>query len=330
MFCINCGKQVNDTDPFCPYCGAKLDNANNVQPQVAPVDPMMGAQQVAPTDSMMGAQQVAPANPMMGAQQVAPADPMMAAPQATPTDQVIVAQQATPVNPMMATPVQQAPAQPAQQENKGKSKTPLLIAILAVVIAAGAFIVWKNFMSPSDTGTGTNTPAVTNQQAEEVAEAAGKKATYLGYTFTIPEGFESKNDAKYGLVVYSDQVIYSILIDFSNDYEKYRTALQTKYPTQINDIEKTVGTRKYLIGKVESSGNIGSEFISTANGTASFVGIVINKNNTVEYEDYKLLTEMLDSSTVAGSTFAAGDENDPGKNGPIMFDIDRSALGFTE
>lgn len=26
MFCINCGKQINDGSKFCPECGAKIED----------------------------------------------------------------------------------------------------------------------------------------------------------------------------------------------------------------------------------------------------------------------------------------------------------------
>ena len=340
MFCINCGKQVNDTDPFCPFCGTKLDNnsANNAQPEQAssqieeltpvestPVEQPAVEQPVAETPAVTPTPEVA--QPEAPVEQPAVEQPIAPAPEtpvAAPTPEVAV----TPTPGAQAQPVQPAPVQqPAN--NKGKNNTLILIIILAIVIIVGVVVIGKTFISTKETPAPTTPSSEPN--AQEVADTTEKTESYLGYTFTIPDGFTTKIDSKFGLIISDNNVAYSILVDFTNDYSKYREALIAKYPTQAADLEKTVGTRKFLIGKVTGTdGATGSEYITAANGNSSFVGMVLNRNNTVEYNDYKVLANILDSSKESGSTFAAGDAKDPGKDGPIMFEITKDSFEFGE
>ena len=351
MFCINCGKQVNDTDPFCPYCGAKMDNAG-----AQPAQPAQPAAAPQVEELMPAVEQPVAAQPVVEATPAPVAEPVVAAPVAEPAP---VAEQPTPVAPAapvveqpavpqqvvvpqdpatmvtpnptaQATPVQPTPATPEEPKKKKESGKVILLIVLLIVAAVVAYVMFgKSLFGGSDEPpTQPTTPR--DPEPQEVVNTE-KTESFMGYTFTIPDGFETKTDATYGLLIGNDEVAYSILIDFTNDYNKYLTALTAKYPTQAADLEKTVGTRKFIIGQVTNAkGDKGSQYISSANGNSSFVGFVVNKKNTIEYNDYQVLGNILDSSKESGSTFAAGDANDPGKNGPVLYDVDRSVFGFTE
>ena len=92
--------------------------------------------------------------------------------------------------------------------------------------------------------------------------------------------------------------------------------------------KKTVSGRKYIIAQLTEDQYKASQYITEANSGETFIGMTMNKTNTIEYSDYQTLTTILDSSKKSGSSFAAGDANDPGANGPVSFDVDRSAFGF--
>ena len=336
MFCINCGKQVNDTDPFCPYCGAKMDNAGAqpAQPAAAPqVEELMPAAQPA-----QAVEQPVVAQPVVEATPAPVAEPVVAAPTPVVEQQVVPQQVVVPQDPAtmvtpnptaQATPVQPAPATPEEPKKKKETGKVILLIVLLIIAAVVAYVMFgKSLFGGSDEPTQPTTP---NEPEPQEVVNTEKTESFMGYTFTIPDGFETKTDATYGLLIGNDEVAYSILIDFTNDYNKYLTALTAKYPTQAADLEKTVGTRKFIIGQVTNTkGDKGSQYISAANGNSSFVGFVVNKKNTIEYNDYQVLGNILDSSKESGSTFAAGDANDPGKNGPVLYDVDRSVFGFTE
>ena len=362
MNCIKCGNQINDTDPFCPYCGEKVDNASAqpAQPAAAPqVEELTPAEPTTPVVE----QPVAPATPVVeAAPAVAPVTEPVAAPVAEPApvveqpaapvvaepapvapaapvveqpavpQQVVVPQDpATMVTPnpaAQATPVQPTPATPEQPEKKqGKGKVVLLIVLL-IIAAIVAYVMFGSSLFKTEEPTTPTTP--TEPEPQEVVNTE-KTETFMGYTFTIPDGYDSKVDSTYGLTIGNSEVAYSILIDLTNSYEKYVEALKIKYPAQAANLEQTVGTRKFVIGELTSTtGARGSQYVSPASTTATFIGIVANKNNTIEYNDYKVLANILDSSKESGTSFAAGDANDPGKSGPVFFEIDRAALGFAE
>lgn len=324
MFCINCGKEVNENTAFCPFCGAKMDNAGQpVAPQqveelTPAAEPTPVAEQPAPV-----AEQPAPTpvveQPAPVAEQPAPTAPTTPTIEPNPSVQPAVAPTTQPTTGVPGAPTQ----------GNGKNKTLILIIILAVVVVIGVVVIGKTFIGSKDK-TEPTTPTTTDNGGNEPTTVADNTntASYMGYTFTLPDGFTDKTDAKFGLVITNGTVGYSIKIDFSNSYDTYLDAFMKKYPTQAANIEKTVSGRKYIIAQLTEDQYKASQYITEANSGETFIGMTMNKTNTIEYSDYQTLTTILDSSKKSGSSFAAGDANDPGTNGPVSFDVDRSAFGF--
>ena len=314
MFCINCGKEVSEGTAFCPYCGAKIENAQ-------------------PTEEPKAEEVITPA----ATEQPVAEQPVAEQPVVEEKKEEPVSAQAptTPVQEMSQAPVGQAAPvggiPTATAPKNDKNKTLILIIILAVVVIVGIVVIGKTFIGSDETEPATPSTPTQNEPSEPTTVVDNTNtASYMGYTFTLPEGFTSKTDATYGLILSNKLVAYSILVDYTNSYEKYKAALINKYPTQASSLEKTVGGRKFLIGQVTDKEYKGSEYITTANDGETFVGLTLNVSNTVEYNDYQVLAEILDSSKKSGSNFAAGDSNDPGKNGTISLDINRQSFGFNE
>ena len=333
MFCINCGKEVSENTAFCPYCGAKLDNAEQPvaeQPveELTPAAEETPAVQEAPVTETPVAEQPAPVadapvveQPAPVVEQPSPVEAAAPVADTTPSPQPVAQPTVQP-----AAPTGGIPGTPAQAN--GKNKTLILIIILAVVVIIGVVVIGKTFIVSSDkTEPTTPTEPSTPTEPTTVADNTNT-ASYMGYTFTLPDGFTDKTDATYGLIISDGTVAYSIKVDFTNNYETYREALIAKYPTQAANLEKTVSGRKFLIGQVTDSQYKGSQYITEANDGETFIGVTLNKSNTIEYSDYQQLTTILDSSKKSGSNFAAGDANDPGANGPVSFNINRDAFGF--
>lgn len=342
MFCINCGKEVSENTAFCPYCGAKLDNAEQpVAPQ--PVEELTPAVEETPAVEPAPVAEVPAAETTPVVEQPSPVTETPSAETTPVVEQPAPVAEPTPVAPTTpaadpnpsvqpavagaAQPTGGVPGAPAQAN--GKNKTLILIIILAVVVIIGVVVIGKTFLGSSDK-TEPTTPTTTDNGGTEPTTVADNTntASYMGYTFTLPDGFTDKTDATYGLVLTDGTVAYSIKVDFTNNYETYREALIAKYPTQAANLEKTVSGRKFLIGQVTDSQYKGSQYITEANDGETFIGLTLNKSNTIEYSDYQQLATILDSSKKSGSNFAAGDANDPGANGPVSFDINRQAFGF--
>lgn len=132
MFCIHCGKQIDDDALFCPECGMRTDVEHD-GPEAAPGAKDQAAADLPRTDSAAG-----------DAPQ-APVDETPAEPEGTPAwEQAAAGGEAAPgaaYDPAPGTdsfaPVLQAVAAP-----KKKKKFILLAVILAVVLAAAGTVTW--------------------------------------------------------------------------------------------------------------------------------------------------------------------------------------------
>ena len=368
MICINCGKEINETDPFCPFCGTKVEqqSAPEAQPVAtpAPVEELtpqapveatpveaapIDATPVAPVEPAPIETPATPVAPVEPAPVETPVTPVEAVPAVepapTPAPEAIAAQPA-PVQPMaqaqpMAQPVAPTPAQPAEQKPKKSNKTIILVVILIVALIVGGLVFAKTFLgddtkstpTTQDDAKNTDDTTTNDDNAKSVATNDSTTTSYLGYTFTLPEGYQAKTDPTYGLVIVGNTtgLGYSINIDFSNSYEKYYAYLAQKYASQASNLTRKVGTREYcIVEETDANGYTGTKFVTKANNGAAFVGIVIEKSNRkITLDDYTDLTTILDSSKESGSSFSAGDSNDPGKDGILNYDkYDSSKFNF--
>lgn len=219
--------------------------------------------------------------------------------------------------------------------NNSKKTTFILIGVLVLVIVVGIVIIATTFVSskkPSSNIKGNSESAGNGSSAVEVS-SNDKTVSYLGYKFKFPEGFKSKLDKEYGLVIANKVNAYSIRIDFSNSFDKYYDEFSKKYSDQKDKLKKTVDGREYIIlVLVDDDGNEVSQFVSKANDDAVFVGLVAKNNNTIEYDDFQTLTKILDSSKESSSSFSSSDdkEEDAGKDGIKIFEFNKDVISFEE
>ena len=137
MFCRKCGKEINNTSRFCPFCGtpvvmpaapAPVADPEPAAPAPAPVEAPAAAEAAAPVMEAPVAETPAEAAPEVPAAEApaeaAPEAPAAEANTAAPAPEAVpaMAAPATPVQPapaqptMNQTPVQPAPAQPTMNQ----------------------------------------------------------------------------------------------------------------------------------------------------------------------------------------------------------------------
>ena len=327
MNCKNCGAVLTGTEAVCPNCGNPVEQVPTQAPVVNPavvesattpaVDPMAAAQPVA---TPMPEATPVTADPMMAQPAVATpvtADPMMAQPAV-----------ATPVqDPMMAQPVptevpsaQPAPVeQPAGTEKKKDKTTIILIAVLVGVVVIAAVLYFTVFKKESP----ATTPATNNNtNGTEVSTNQANVESYGGYDFTIPDGFTADIDSEFGLVVNDDKIAYTIGLDYTNTYDDYRADFQKTYPNQMSEAEVTVAGRKYLALRIYDETTKAFKFTMyiTNADNAAFIGVSFKRDKTEPTQsDFTTLTTILDSAKKGSANFAAGSDEDMGKDGIKKF-----------
>ncbi|MBR2827808.1 MAG: zinc ribbon domain-containing protein [Bacilli bacterium] len=154
--------------------------------------------------------------------------------------------------------------------------------------------------------------------------ASSNTVSYGGFEFVVPNGYNYKIDNQYGLMVYSNDIAFSVLADFTNSFENYKNAFLLQYPNLTEkDILLNLNGRDYLLValKDESTNEESLEYVTAAlGGSPVFVGVLANSKATEPTSaEFKIVSDFLESAKTKGSSFAKGDK-DPGENGPILYE----------
>ena len=305
MNCKNCGAILTGTENVCPNCGAPVENVVSNQEILQPSPAVAPEPVVAP-------------QPVMEPTPVVPEQPVVAPQPQAPTGFVEPAVAAI-----------QPQAQAAPTEAKPKDNKTIILIIALVVVAIGAVVLYFTVLAPAPeasapTGNDVNdTPVSTNTE---------KKENYAGYTFTIPDGYNTKTDAEYGLIINNASRAFSIAVDYTHSYDQYKTALVAKYPDQKDKLVATVDGREYLIlVYTDDSGAKGSQYVTKANDNTTFIGMMVRSDYTqATTEDFSVVTEVINSATQGSSSFAPGDDLDAGKNGEKIYTFTKDKFSFEE
>ena len=353
MNCTNCGAQLTGVENVCPNCGTPVVKEEVLTPAAetpavapAPVVETPVMEPVAPAPVVEPTPAVAPApvveTPVMEQTPVAPTPvvepapvvetPVMepVAPVVEPTPAVAPAPTGF-VEPAVAAqqPTMTA-AQPAQAEAPKKDNKTIILIIALVAVAVIAVVVYFLVLAPA------NTPAspapTTNNGGTETPVSTATKESYAGYTFTLPEGYKAQTSDEYGLMIGNSERVMSVAVDYSHNYEAYKTALSAKYPDQKDKLINTISGREYLIlVYTDETGAKGSQYVTKADDNTTFIGMMVRSDYTqATTEDFSVATEVLDSATKGTSSFAAGDDLDAGKSGEKIYTFAKDKFSFEE
>ena len=169
MYCMHCGKSIDDGLRFCPLCGKKLASDDTVYlDDTGPVALDMGAYSA----NAAGAQPLDPTMAAFGqpAQTYQPpAQQAYQAPIQQPTSQPIYVQTAPGVASVIQPVIQPVPAAPAEPPAK-KSKAPVIAGIAAALagLAAAALIV---FVVNPFGGNGADSTQSTGQSGSDSSQS---------------------------------------------------------------------------------------------------------------------------------------------------------------
>ena len=292
MNCKNCGTPLSGIEHACPMCGAKLPE----MPQPVPGQMMPGMQ-----GQMPGMPQPMPGmtGGMMPQQMPAmPQQPTM--PQMTP---VGVGQQPMAMGMM--------PEQPTE-EVKPKKDNKMFLILLAVVAVAAIGVGIFLMLTDEEEQAPTPSPSETEYTVPTlVAE------TYGGYTFTIPSGYTSEINDTYGLTIKNTNSIFTIGVDYTNNYEYYKTAFQGAFPTEAANMVKTFGGNEYVAAILtDTEGANGTEYMtSTSDALGTFVGMVVRSDFSPPTEaEFTTLNDII-TGAIKQTVVNPGDADDIGKAG---------------
>ena len=312
--CSKCNNQVADELSFCPNCGNNLDEGNpsvtdNVQPTIEP--------SISPVPDVPSAPEEpsAPEQPS-----VAPVE----APFAQPTPEQPGSAQPTPEQPGSAQPV------PAQQPAGNKGGKTILIIVLAVVVVLLIVLCvvfgLKALGSKSDDGGNTSGGEVEDVEPSTVSDAANT-ASYNGYKFTVPDGFTTEEDAKYGLKFLSSTLVFSVLEDSTNTFTDYYNAFVAEYPSEADRLVQELEGHKYILLLItDTNGDSAVQYVYDSNEGFIFSGILGNSTLSRPTDEELVTLHKVLTSAKRSSSFAPGDAVDSGKDGLIKLQYDKDAF----
>lgn len=231
-----------------------------------------------------------------------------------------------PVQSAPETPVQSAPETPAQQANapvaapaggNGGKVAIIIVLVVVVLLLLGVcvFFAIKALGSNGESGEPTS-----GEVGPSTVSDAKNSAKYNGFEFTLPDGYQTEEDAKYGIMIYNDNLAFSILEDSTNSFNDYYNEFAAEYPTQADKLVSEVGGHKYiLIALTDEAGETFGEYIYDSNEGYLFVGILMNSSFTTPTTDELNILHGVLTSAKRSSSFAPGDGVDSGKNGLVKF-----------
>ena len=322
MQCNNCGAQLNGTETMCPMCGAQINMMNYQATQ-------MGMNQNIPQGNNQNYnQQMMPQANVVGQnnnnglplnqEQMNPNNNMMG----NTFQQPMISNSQMPIpamnNASLASPT---------EEKKDNKLVILILAVVAIGLIIAGIVIAISLPEPAPVVTPIPTPT-------ETPEATPTNIIkYGGYTFTILDGYTTKEDNDYGLIFMNDRIAYSIKVDYTNNYDYYKESLKKLYPTQASTLELSYEQTKYLILQMasETTGIRSLHYVKSANEKTSFVGAIVRKDGKPgEMSDLKDLTDLLNNATPPTEELTPGNEFDSGITGIVNLPTSYTPFVFKE
>ncbi len=272
---------------FCKNCGTQLNGTENVCPNC-------GNQVEKEENKIMDAVQVTAPIPVVKEEEV----------------------------PNSAVPIQTS-AQTVVDTKKNNTTAILIFALIGVVVIAVVLFIVLFLGKDSESGNSNNGGGNSNDNptTPDIVDnntTTENTASYGGYTFTLTDGYTTKNDAKYGLVISDGTLAMSIQTDYTNSFEDYKND-----PEVTSSNIKTISGKQYILVENLTSDNYKTYvYVTKADSYTTFVG-VIAKNDMMlpSSSDVLVLAKIINSATTGTTTFSPGDNNDAGKDGLVKFDL---------
>lgn len=202
------------------------------------------------------------------------------------------------------------------KNNHNKSKLIIFFVVFLMIIL---FVIGYFLLNSNSKNNGLNNKNIVATNTSSM----DNKVEFLGYTFNVPDGFKTSEEAG-KLFFESDSVVYFISFDFTNSIDIYKKELSLRFPEQESLLSQNLYGRDYLVlvmHDTESDLEL-CQFVTNGNGNDVIVGQFVNSSKDVDTTDFDVLTDIIDSSKSISSSFANTDNSvvDVGKNGIKIYD----------
>ena len=200
---------------------------------------------------------------------------------------------------------------------KDKDIRKILIPIISIVIIIllGVMVYSVAFKSNDNKDNKNNTPQNTeeNNKNDESNQNVTNTVEYAGYRFTLLDGFSSTISNIYGLVIYNSDIAYTIGIDYTNNYDMYKTAFVNYAPQLKSSMFTSFSDNEYLIYNLIDTDLKGSQYETKADDNTTFTGLIVKKDYTLPIsEELSTISSFILSAEKISDTDLKGTPSDFG------------------
>ena len=195
------------------------------------------------------------------------------------------------------------------------ASTALLVIVAFAAIGVGVFLgMTEEKETPTTNNTG-NGEVSENEQMN-----VPTSMSFAGYNFTYPEDYNAVVTVEHGLTLTVNGKTFTIQVDYTNNYDFYKTAFKNAYPEQGDNMVTMIGEKEYVAAIItDSTGANATEYMTKAGETSTFVGLVVKSDYTpATEEDFAELDTILQSA-MQQYEVNPGDEEDAGKESLVNY-----------
>ena len=156
----------------------------------------------------------------------------------------------------------------------------IIIAAIAMFLIIIGFVLWNVLSGRIDHGKITVT---------------GDLVDYGGYTFSFPDSYSHYQSNQYGLVISNNHIHYSIFIDYTNSWKKYKDFLETTFGEDaMNASYSKIVEREYYVFSNENEGQFTYHYFTTTKSGNVVAGfITLADYGEVATEDIVTLDNLI-------------------------------------
>ena len=201
--------------------------------------------------------------------------------------------------------------QPSPEKPKKDGKVLAIILAMAAVIIIGIGVMLAL----------SSAPTAKPEENQNDAPVESAEVEYSGYKFVVPSGYKTSISSKDGLVLKDDSMMYTVMTDYTNSYETYKTAFLAA-PEEVKPALLKSGEREYVVASLTGpEGENAIQYMtSSEDNTVTFVGLIIQSDyQLTDVKGIPMVLNKLIESAQAVDSDNKSDLEDAGSNGIVNY-----------
>ena len=305
MFCVKCGKNIEEGQAFCTGCGEPVSQIEEI---------------VNPTEEVK--EKAVSTNEEVLEESVTQDVPVI---ENVSTTEVVE-------GPVIVGNVESVSNESAPKEKNTRAKVGVIVFLSVLIVGIIAWVIltrivdnWidETFNPNDNTNDTSKSPINDSNQSNSSSDSSNKKETkkntkkvsYAGYQFEYSSDYSAKDMNETGLVFQNDELAFSVLVDYSHTYSDYKDYIVEQYgESEAEESYETLNGKSYIFFyQIDSSTReVTYVYATEAKGNHVFVGLfTLKTHGNAGLSDVASVEEVLSTATI-DSSFTKQDDYDSG------------------